>query len=134
MKKPWGDIDKYPPKERYEFEKIKTLSKQRWISKYPPIATCDEDSFRKMSNHGQVLFYSKGIEDFALHLPDRLIPSKRVLLLRYRNRFETLVQSLVLRDISVTSAYPVTYSRKLWSQYDEKLVREIDGKSTSSNF
>jgi hypothetical protein len=39
IKQPWGQIDAFPPKERLEYERIKNLSKQKWIRKYPPIAT-----------------------------------------------------------------------------------------------
>eukprot|EP01035_Chromulina_nebulosa_P018475 gene18475-24187_t len=126
MKQPWGVIDAYPPKERYEYEKIKNLSKKRWITKLPPVATCDEDVYKKLKHHGQVQYFSKSVEDFALHLPANLIPSRRVLLLRYRNRYETLVQSLTLRGINVTSAYPVTYMKKEWSPQEERLAREVE--------
>jgi hypothetical protein len=50
-----------------------------------------------MKNHGQVDFFSEGIEDFALYLPDAMVPSKKVLVLRYKNRFGTLVDSLGLK-------------------------------------
>lgn len=97
IKQPWGVIEAYPPRERYEWERIKSLPKQRWISKLPPVATCDESVYRKLRNFGQVQYFSKGIEDFALYLPDQLVPTKRILVLRYRNKFEPLVQSLVLK-------------------------------------
>ena len=40
IKQPFGVLDAFPPKERYEYERIKNLSKQKWIRKFPPIATC----------------------------------------------------------------------------------------------
>lgn len=126
IKQPWGVIDSYPPKDRYEYERIKNLSKQRWIPKYPPLAVCGEDVFKKMKHHGKVEFFSHGVEDFVLHLPNELIPSKRVLLLRFRNRYETLVESLIIRGVNVTSAYPVTWSKKEWSPQEERLAREVD--------
>lgn len=54
VKQPWGVIDAYPPKERLEWEKIKNLSKQKWIRKFPPIAVLGEDSFNRLKNHAQV--------------------------------------------------------------------------------
>jgi hypothetical protein len=51
--------------------------------------------------------------------------------LRYKNRFDPLVQSLVLRGINVTSAYPVTWMRKDWSPQEERLAKEVDGKYIS---
>ena len=54
------------------------------------------------------------------------MPTKRVLLLRFKNRFDSLVQSLVLRGINVTSAYPVTWMRKDWSPQEERLAKEVD--------
>jgi uroporphyrinogen-III synthase len=47
----------------------------------------------------QVEYFSYGVEDFALYLPMDLVPSRRVLVLRYKNRFEALVQSLVMRGV-----------------------------------
>ena len=44
-KQPFGVIDNYPPKERYEYQRIKELSKQKWIRKFPPIATCGKFTF-----------------------------------------------------------------------------------------
>ena len=38
MKQPWGVVDAFPPKERYEWERIKNLSKQKWSRKFPPLA------------------------------------------------------------------------------------------------
>ena len=67
------------------------------------------------------------MEDFALHLPDNLIPSKRVLLLRYKNRFEALAQSLAMRGISVTSAYPLTWMKKKWTADEERRAKDVDG-------
>ena len=74
----------------------------------------------------QVDYFSYGVEDFALYMPPSLTPSKRVLLLRFKNRFETLVQSLVLKGLNVTSAYPVTWTRKDWSPQEERLAKEVD--------
>jgi hypothetical protein len=54
VKQPWGVIDAYPPKERLEWEKIKNLSKQKWIRKFPPIAVLGEDSFNRLKNNAQV--------------------------------------------------------------------------------
>lgn len=117
VKQPWGVIDAYPPKERLEWEKIKNLAKQKWIRKFPPIAALGEDTFNRLKNHAQVHFHSSfrslksnrlngkveyfsyGVEDFALYLPMELVPSRRVLVLRYKNKFEALVQSLVMRGV-----------------------------------
>jgi hypothetical protein len=54
VKQPWGVIDAYPPKERLEYERIRDLSKQKWIRKYPPIATMGEDTYKRMKHHAQV--------------------------------------------------------------------------------
>jgi len=125
-KQPFGVIDSFPPKERYEWEKINNLSKQKWIPKFPPIAACGEDVYKKLKHHGKVEYFSQGIEDFALHLPDSLIPSRRVLLLRFRNRYETLLETLMMRGINVTSAYPITWAKKEWSPQEERMAREVD--------
>ncbi len=74
----------------------------------------------------KVEYFSYGVEDFALYLPPNVIPTKRVLLLRFKNRFDSLVQSLVLRGVNVTSAYPVTWMRKDWSPQEERLAKEVD--------
>lgn len=121
-----GSAGSVPPKERYEYERIKNLSKQKWIRKFPPLATVGDEAYRRLKLHGQIEFHAKGVEDFALYLPDKLIPSKRVLLLRFKNRFDTLVQSLLLKGVNVTSAYPVTYLRKDWSPQEERLAKEVD--------
>ena len=44
IKQPFGVLDAFPPKERYEYERIKNLSKQKWIRKFPPIATCGKNN------------------------------------------------------------------------------------------
>jgi len=129
-KQPWGVIESYPPKERYEWERIKNLSKQKWIPKMPPLATVGEDIYHKMIHHGKVEYYSRGVEDFALHLPPQLVPTQRVLLLRFRNRYETLVESLMMKGLNVTSAYPVTWAKKEWSPQEERMAREVDGRLT----
>lgn len=54
IKQPWGVVDQYPPRERYEYERIRDLSKQRWIRKFPPIATCGDESYKRFKQHGQV--------------------------------------------------------------------------------
>lgn len=54
LKKPWGCLDSFPPKERYEYERIKNLDKQKWIRKFPPMATCGNDAYQRLKNHGQV--------------------------------------------------------------------------------
>ena len=126
IKQPWGVIDEVPPKERYDYERIRDLKKQKWIRKFPPIATCGEEAYERLKNHAQIEYFSYGVEDFALHLPSGLIPSKRILLLRYKNRYDSLVQSLVLKGINVTSAYPVTWMRKEWSPQEERLAKEVD--------
>lgn len=157
-------IDAFPPKERYDFERIKNLSKQR-IRTFPPIACIGDESYKvsidndnllpiylsvhhgiasmihllilslsltliihikRLKNHGQVEYYATGVEDFALYLPGAMVPSKRVLLLRYKNRFDTLVQSLLLKGVHVTSAYPVTWLRRDWSPQEERLSKEVD--------
>ncbi len=126
IKQPWGVVDNFPPKERYEYERIKNLSKQKWVRKFPPLATVGEEAYNRLKNHGQIEYFSRGVEDFAVYLPDAIIPSRRVLLLRYKNRFDTLVQSLLLKGINVTSAYPVTWMRKDWSPQEERLAKEVD--------
>ena len=126
IKQPWGVIENFPPKEKYEYERIKDLSKQKWIRKFPPIATCGEETYARMKNHAQIEYFSHGVEDFALYLPQNLTPSRRVLVLRFKNRFDTLVQSLVMKGINVTSAYPATWMRKDWSPQEERLAKEVD--------
>jgi uroporphyrinogen-III synthase len=79
-----------------------------------------------MKNHAQIEYHSDSVEDFALYIPSDLIPSKRVLFLRYKNRYTNLVQSLVMKGINVTSAYPVTWNRKEWTPQEEKLAKECD--------
>jgi hypothetical protein len=54
LKKPWGSLDSFPPRERYEYERIKNLDKQKWIRKFPPLATCGSDAYQRLKNHGQV--------------------------------------------------------------------------------
>jgi uroporphyrinogen-III synthase len=126
IKQPFGVLEAFPPRERYDYERIKNLGKQKWIRKFPPLATCGEEAFARMKNHAQLEYFSEGVEDFALHLPTNLIPSKRVLLLRYKNRYTNLVQSLVMKGINVTSAYPITWNRKEWTPQEEKLANECD--------
>ena len=92
VKQPWGVVDYYPPKERQDYERIKNLSKQKWIRKFPPLAVLGEDTYKRLKNHAQVEYFAHGVEDFALHLPQELTPSRRVLVLRYKNRFDTLVR------------------------------------------
>lgn len=53
-KQPWGVVEHYPPRERYEFERIRDLSKQRWIRKFPPIAVCGDETYKRIKQHGQV--------------------------------------------------------------------------------
>lgn len=62
-----------------------------------------------------------------MYLPKEIIPSKRVLLLRFKNRFETLVQSLLMADVTCTSAYPITWVRKEWNSQEERMAKEVDG-------
>lgn len=126
VKQPWGVVEHYPPKERYEYERIRDLSKQRSIRKFPPIATCGDEAYRRIKQHGQVEYFSYGVEDFALYLPPAMVPTRRVLLLRFKNRYEALAQSLVLRGINVTSAYPVTWMKKHWSPQEDRLAGEVD--------
>lgn len=126
VKQPWGVVDAYPPKERLEWERIKNLSKQKWIRKFPPLAALGQDTYKRLKNHAQVEYFAHGVEDFALHLPAQLVPSHRVLVLRYKNRFDTLVQSLVMRGISVTSAYPITWTKKEWNPQEERMAKEVD--------
>lgn len=57
IKQPWGVIDAYPPKERYEYERIKNLSRQKWIRKFPPIATVGEEAYQRLKSHSQVNIY-----------------------------------------------------------------------------
>jgi uroporphyrinogen-III synthase len=127
QKQPWGVIDSYPPRERYEYERVKGLGvKQRWMRKFPPMAVCGDESYRRIKIHGQVEYFSHGVEDFALYLPEAIVPTRRVLLLRFKNRFETLNHSLRMKGINVTSAYPVTWVRKEWSPQEERLAKEVD--------
>lgn len=64
LKKPWGVLDAFPPKERYEYERIKNLDKQKWIRKFPPLATCGDEAYQRLKNHGQV----NKIDQTHLHL------------------------------------------------------------------
>lgn len=82
----------------------------------------------------QVEYYSHGVDDFALYLPPNIVPSKRVLLLRFRNRFDTLLQSLTMRGLNVTSAYPVTWLRKEWNDADYRNARNSEGQSATDTF
>ena len=125
-KQPWGNLDAFPPLERNEYERVKNLKKQKWIRKFPPLATCGTEAYERLRNHGQIEYCANGVEDFALHMPLKLAPSRRVLLLRYKNRFEPLVQSLVLKGINVTSAYPVTWMKRQWSPQEERMAKEVD--------
>lgn len=54
LKQSWGSLDSFPPRERYEYERIKNLDKQKWIRKFPPLATCGSDAYQRLKNHGQV--------------------------------------------------------------------------------
>lgn len=126
LKMTYGALDAFPPKERYEYERIRDLRKQRWIRKFPPLATCGTETYKRLKNHAQIEYHAEGVEGFAVHLPLKLVPSKRVLLLRYKNRFEPLVQSLVMRGLNVTSAYPVTWMKRQWSPQEERLAKEVD--------
>ena len=58
IKQPWGVIDAYPPKERYEYERIKNLSRQKWIRKFPPIATVGEEAYQRLKSHSQVITHA----------------------------------------------------------------------------
>ena len=58
-----------------------------------------DESYQRLKNHAQIEYFSYGVEDFALYLPEKIVPQKKVLLLRYKNRFESLVQSLVMKGI-----------------------------------
>ena len=51
-------MDSFPPKERYEYERIKNLSKQKWIRKFPPLAVCGEDSYQRIKNHVENILHS----------------------------------------------------------------------------
>eukprot|EP01041_Mallomonas_annulata_P005020 gene5020-10044_t len=126
IKQPWGVLEAYPPKEKYQWERIQKLREQKWIRKFPPLAVCGEEAYKRIKNHGQVEYFAYGAEDFSLYLPDSLIPRKRVLMLRFKNRFDNLATSLHLRDISVTSAYPITWMRKDWSPQEDRLAKEVD--------
>jgi uroporphyrinogen-III synthase len=75
----------------------------------------------------KVEYFAYGVEDFALYLSPKIVPTRRVLLLRYKNRYETLVQSLVLAGVNVTSAYPLTWMKKEWSPQEERIAKEVDG-------
>ena len=64
IKQPWGVIDAYPPKERYEYERIKNLSRQKWIRKFPPIATVGEEAYQRLKSHSQVITRAPGVLNF----------------------------------------------------------------------
>lgn len=51
--KPYGNFESFPPNERYEYERIMNLSKQKWIRKFPPLATCGEEAYMRIRNHAQ---------------------------------------------------------------------------------
>ncbi|KAJ1406336.1 hypothetical protein B484DRAFT_404163, partial [Ochromonadaceae sp. CCMP2298] len=126
IKQPWGQINAFPPKERLEYERINTLSKQKWIRKYPPIATVGEDTYRRLKNYAQIDYFGNGVEDFALHIPDIVVPTKRVLVLRFRDNHEPLVQTLVLKGVSCVSAYSLSWSKKAWNTQEERMAKEVD--------
>ena len=79
-----------------------------------------DESYQRLKNHAQIEYHSSGIDDFALYLPEKIVPHKKVLVLRYKNRFENMVQSLVMKGVDCTSAYPVTWLRKDWSPQEER--------------
>lgn len=55
LKQPWGVVDAFPPKERYEWERIKQLSQQKWgVRKFPPVAAVGEETYKRLKNHGEV--------------------------------------------------------------------------------
>jgi hypothetical protein len=59
LKQPWCTLEYYPPREKYEYERIRDLSKQKYgIRKFPPIATCGDETYRRIKIHGQVNIYS----------------------------------------------------------------------------
>ena len=65
VKQPWGVIDAYPPKERLEWERIKNLSKQKWIRKFPPLAAMGEDTYKRLKNHGEIgLFHPLKLQEY----------------------------------------------------------------------
>jgi hypothetical protein len=90
VKQPFGVVEQYPPREKYDFDRIKNLSKQKWIRKFPPIATCGEDAYKRMKNHGQIEYYSEGVEDFALHLPQELVRVLYTVVLPFNSCFMSL--------------------------------------------
>jgi len=54
------------------------------------------------------------------------VPTKRVLVLRFRDAHEPLVQTLVLKGVSCVSAYPLSWSKKTWNAQEERMAREVD--------
>jgi hypothetical protein len=125
-KQPWGALDHFPPKERMEYERIKNAPKQTWIKKLPPYAVMGKKSYNRLKDYAAAEYFAYGVEDFALHLPDEVIPSRRVLVLRYKNRYDTLVQSLVMKNVNVSSAFPLTYAKKQWNPQEERIARDVD--------
>ena len=79
-------------------------------------------------------FFAQGIDDLVLYLPDELIPRRKVLLLRYKNRYESLAEALTLKGIEVRSMYPVTWQRKEWNAQEERMAKDIDGNVHSIAF
>ena len=69
-KQPWGVLDAFPPRDRYEWERINTLKDQKWIRKFPPLAVCGEETYKRIKNHGQVRYcaYLLYISTFMLIL------------------------------------------------------------------
>mmetsp|Transcript_14289 Transcript_14289/g.23761 ORF Transcript_14289/g.23761 Transcript_14289/m.23761 type:complete len:375 (-) Transcript_14289:393-1517(-) len=126
IKQPWGDVEAHPPEQRLDYQRYMNLGKQKWIRKYPPLATLGEDTYKRLKHHAQIEYFSYGVEDFALHIPKNAVPTKRVLVLRYKNRYDTLVQSLVMKGINVTSAYPITWGKKEWNAQEERMAKEVD--------
>ena len=98
------------------------------------MATVGESVFKRLKAHGKVEFFSEGVEDFALHLPEYLVPTRRVLLLRFRNRYETLLETLMLRGLNVTSAYPITWAKKEWTPQVSVLLFRFITPSTNTPF
>lgn len=74
-------------------------------------------------------YCSEGEEDFALYLPPAVVPTKRVLFLRYANRYQALASSLKMRDIAVTGKMPLSITKKDWTMQEDRFAQECDGKS-----
>ncbi len=61
------------------------------------------------------------------------MPSKRALVLSYKNKFKELEEFLELKGVNCTSAHPLTTRRKDWRQSELLTTLDCDGKLHSYN-